>query len=535
MTQEDYRQKLMDRIKDTFLEWKKKESISESELYLFLHTLKGTSGTIGMEELSIFCSGQLEILSPDNESKIPVHTLNNFKKRILQYLNDTDEKSHYKLPDTHRYRFDVKTSILIIDDDLEFVSFVKEFLESMGAQVIIALNAKRGLEQFYSVRPGFVLIDINLPDMTGFEVLNQIAETAQARHVTIAVTSVDGSSKNRIMAFEKGAMDFLSKPLDTEIFVAYLINRDKMRKEIEISVITDGLTGLGNRRYFDDMCVYFAESYARAGMSFSLVMMDIDHFKKVNDAYGHPAGDNVLRKLGEIVLEECRETDHAFRYGGEEFAFLLQGASSIEATVFVDRIRKKFNAAVFSESNSEFSVTFSTGISSYKGDLKELISSADKALYEAKRSGRNQTVIFNKKTSQMNRKLHIILVDDDRLIRSMLAEELAKWVLSDIDISIHVFADGPSFLESDWYSPEEYYIILLDRIMPEMDGLEVLELLKRDTNKRNVLVSMMTARTEESDIKEALGLGADDYIMKPFQPADVLFRVQQLATRILLK
>ncbi|WP_438319244.1 diguanylate cyclase [Sporosarcina sp. FA9] len=535
MTQEDYRQKLVDRIENTFHVWKEKESISEAELYLFLHSLKGTSGTFGMEELSIFCSGQLNILSANNELKIPVHTLNNLKKRILQYIKDTDENSHYKLLEIPTYKFDVKTSVLIIDDDLEFVSYVKEFLESMGAQVIIALNAKRGVEQFYSVRPSFVLIDINLPDMTGFQVLSQIAKTAQARHVTIAVMSVDDSKENRIMALEKGAMDFISKPLDDEIFIAYLINRDKMRKEIEISVITDGLTGIGNRRYFDDMSVYFVESYARAGISFSLVMLDIDHFKKVNDAYGHPAGDNVLRKLGEIALEECRETDHAFRYGGEEFAFLLQGASADESIFFVNRIREKFNATVFQELNSEFSVTFSVGISSYKGDLKELVSSADKALYEAKRNGRNQTVIYNENTSQMNRKLHIILIDDDRLIRTMLAEKLEKWVLSDIDVMIHVFADGPSFLKSNWYCPEEYYIILLDRIMPEMDGLEVLELLKRDTNKRNVLVSMMTARTKESDIEAALSLGADDYIMKPFQPADVLFRVQQLATRILLK
>ena len=156
MTQEDYRQKLIDRIKYTFLEWKEKESISEAELYLFLHTLKGTSGTIGMEELSIFCSGQLDILSADNESKMPVHTLNNFKNRILQYLNDTDEKSRNKLPEIHTYRFDVKTSILIIDDDLEFVSFVKEFMESMGAHVIITWNEKRVVEQCYYVGEGLV-------------------------------------------------------------------------------------------------------------------------------------------------------------------------------------------------------------------------------------------------------------------------------------------------------------------------------------------------------------------------------------------
>lgn len=527
----NYQKMLRDRIETTFFDWKEKSIITERELYNFLHTLKGTSGTIGMNDLSTFCSTQLDSLSKDSENQIPVHTLNNFKNRIRYVLEGADNSSDLQIPDIYTGRFDEGTSILIIDDDLEFVSYVKEILESMGAHVVIALNGERGMEQFYSLRPQFVLIDLYLPDMTGFEVLDHIAETAMARHVTLVMTSVDSSRDNKIMAYEKGAMDFLAKPIDIKIFIPYMLNREEMRKTIGKSVVTDGLTGVGNRRHFDEISSYFAELSGRSGVDFSLVMLDLDHFKKVNDLYGHPAGDEVLRQLGEISLENKRETDHVFRYGGEEFAYLFHGTSAEEAVVFIDRLRTKLNAIVFEEGDHRFSVTFSAGVATYNGDLEKLISSADQALYEAKRSGRDRTVIYNE-ALLVKRKLHIIIVDDDLLIRTMLFEKLVELNLPGIDTAIHTFMDGPSFLESDWYRPEEYYVVLLDGIMPKMDGLEVLERLKRDKEK-NVLVSMMTARKGDADIKAALWLGADDYIMKPFQPKDVLSRVHQLANRIL--
>ena len=533
MSRRDYPQMLLERIETTFSEWWKEEYIMESELYRFLHTLKGTSGTIGLEALSAFCSSHLAILTPENESRISVSSLENLSDKIRRFLDGTVEENKFTIPEIYHNRFDEETFFLVIDDDLEFVTYVKGLLETMGAQVIIALNGKRGIEQFYSMRPNFVLIDLYLSDMSGFDVLDQIGDIAMTRHVVVTMTSTDHSTENRIQAYEKGAMDFISKPLNLEIFLPYLFNRDAMRKTIGKSIVTDGLTGVGNRRYFDEMIRHFAELSNRSGVPFSFVMIDLDHFKKINDQYGHPAGDEVLQKLGEVVMEEKREVDYVFRYGGEEFAFLLSGITAENALALVERVRVKFNALRFQGGNHPFAVTFSAGISTYAGDIEKLISTADQALYKAKRSGRNQTVIFDEKQSHAKRKLNIMIVDDDRIIRTILQEKLMEWIVPDIDISVQAFSNGPSFLEADWYSSEENYIVLLDGIMPEMDGLEVLSRLKkRGDIEKNVLVSMMTARTEDSDIKAALWLGADDYIMKPFQSKDVLARVQQLANKL---
>lgn len=524
---------LSERVETTFSEWQTKDVITESELYNFLHMLKGTSGTIGMEALSIFCSSHLEILSLENDNEIAMSSLTNFFDKISSFLEGMEE-NQVIIPVTYQQRFDEEVFFLIIDDDLEFVSYVKELLEALGAQVVIALNGRRGIDQFYSMRPNFVLIDLFLPDMSGFDVLSKISDTAMARRATLMVTSVDQSKENRIKAYENGAMDFIGKPLDLEVFLPYLFNRDKMRKTVGKSIITDGLTGVGNRKYFDEAIRHHAELSDRSGVPFSLVMMDLDHFKKINDSYGHPAGDEVLRKLCEVINQEKREVDQAFRYGGEEFAILLSGVQAEKAAVFLERVRTKFNALIFEEAGYSFSVTFSAGIAMYAEDTDKLISTADQALYEAKRTGRNRTVIFDEKKSLAKRKLHIIIVDDDILVREVLQRKLVEWTSPDIDITVETYANGPAFLEADWYSPEERYIVLLDGIMPEMDGLEVLGRLKKNEEvEKNVLVSMMTARTSDADIKAALWLGADDYIMKPFRSEDVLARIQQLASKLL--
>ena len=532
MGQGKYQQLLQERIDKTFSGWADKEAVTERDLYLFLHTLKGTSGTIGLKELSNFCATQLEILSVENHTEIPVHSLKNVSNRIKALLDGTEERYGVTVPASYHNRFDRETFILIIDDDLEFVAYMKDLLEQMGAQVVFALNGKRGVEQFYSMRPNFVFVDLNLPDMSGFDVLDQIADIAMTRHVTLTIMSAEHSRENRIKSYEKGALDFIMKPMDLEVFLPYLFNRDKMRKTIGKSIVTDGLTGVGNRKYFDEMVRHFAELSNRSGLPFSFVMVDLDYFKKINDQHGHPTGDEVLRRLGEVLMGEKRDVDYVFRYGGEEFAFLLSGVTAENSIVFVERVRAKFNEIIFRQEDHPFSVTFSAGIATYEGDTEKLIFSADQALYEAKRTGRNRSVVFDGNKSLTKRKLHIIIVDDDLLVRTILKETLLDWTIPDIDIAVQVFPDGLSFLEADWYSPEEHYIVLLDGIMPEMDGLEVLKSLKRNNVEKNVLVSMMTARTGESDIKTALWFGADDYIVKPFQPQDVLSRIQQLANKL---
>lgn len=531
--QQKYQKLLRKSIQSTFEEWKKREAISEKELYRFLHKLKGTSGTIGLSALSEFCASQLAILSSEEEGLMPINSLTTFKNKLLDLASQTDDASLSKITSSPLNSSLLESSLfLFIDDDLEFVSYVKEYLEQRGAQVVIALDGKRGVDKFYSVRPTVVVVNVNLPDITGFDVLAQIAGVARARYISVIMASADNSRDNKIKAYKLGALDFIRKPFDMEIFVPYVVNREEMRKKIDESVVTDGLTGVGNRRYFDEMLRHFSELNHRKQTPFSLVMLDLDHFKKVNDQYGHLAGDEVLRKLGEIALAEKRESDYVFRYGGEEFAIITTNNEGEQIQHLVSRIRKTFSAIKFEANGEMFSVNFSAGIAPYKGSITEVISNADQALYRAKRTGRNKTVVYHADTAKITRKLHVIIVDDDALMRSMIRSALTELSVPDVELLIHDYRDGPSFLESDWYKQEENHIILLDGIMPVMDGLEVLGRVKNTYDTSNVIVAMMTARTSESDIKAALWLGADDYIMKPFSQKEVRIRVEQLIQRL---
>lgn len=532
MDYEKYQRLLTEKIEASFIQWDAEKVVQESELYAFLHTMKGTAGTIGLHDLADFCSAHLEILSPDDETGIPVSSLKNFKKNILLLANgDPKEKQLYVLPDVYVNRFDQETFILIIDDDLEFVTFVKELLEQLGAQVLIAMDGKRGIQQFYDLQPNMIMIDLQLPDMSGLEVFDQIRDTANDRHVVSVLMSSTPSNQTISQAYEAGLMDVIRKPLELDVFLPYLFNRDRWRKGISQSITTDGLTGVGNRKRLDEMLLFCERLTQRTGLPFSVVMMDLDHFKSVNDTYGHPVGDEVLKAFSRVVIEEKRETDYIFRYGGEEFVVLFSGNKE-EAHTFIERLHQSFNTIIFEEGDRPFSVTFSAGIAEYEGRLEMLLIEADQALYQAKRTGRNRSVIFDKNLIEVKRKLQVIIIDDDFLIRTMLEEELLGWSMEDIDLSVTTFKDGVSFLAADWYNPDTNFIILLDGIMPEMDGLEVLERLKRRPDTNNILVSMMTARTSEQDIKSALWLGADDYIMKPFQKNEILTRIQNLSSRM---
>jgi len=526
------RKLISEKIEKTFQQWEGRTLISEPELYSFLHSIKGTSDTIQFDDLTDFCDAHLDILSPDDGDQIPIATLKNFKKNIRLLVKDKYEKAKdMPLPELQGKKFDEQTCILIIDSDLEFVSSTKELLEGLGAQVLVAMNGAQGVQRFYDMQPNIVMIEMELPDMTGFEVFEKIKGIVLSNHIISILMSGNDSNEIISQAYEVGIIDFIRKPLDLKLFLPYLFNRDALRKSISQSITTDGLTGVGNRKRLNEFMEYFERISQQSGSAFTVIMIDLDNFKKVNDTYGHAKGDEVLKAFTRVASEQKSTTDHIFRYGGEEFVVTVSGDQQ-EAYNLIHRIHNAFNALVFEEKGRPFSVTFSAGISEYKGELEPLLIEADQALYQAKRTGRNRTAIFDTGDLLVKRKLKVIIVDDDLLIRSMLEEELTNWNLPEIDLSLRIYEDGESFLTSDWYDPNINHIILLDGIMPGMDGLEVLEQLKDQKGESNVLVSMMTARTSNEDIKSAFALGADDYIRKPFQTKEVLSRIQKLAARI---
>ncbi|HSI67827.1 MAG TPA: diguanylate cyclase [Planococcus sp. (in: firmicutes)] len=532
MSQKNYKVLLADRTERDFSKWADQDAVSEQEIYRFLHKMIGTAGTVGLKELSDYCVTQIDYFSEDSQKLLSSVSLEHFISNVRSYF--TDETTTIETTNSIEVSPINHSLVLMIDDDTNFTSHVKEILEYKGIPVVIALDAKKGMELFYTLNPQMIIVDLQLPDVDGFSLVTRIHEAAKDRYLPIAILSEDNSIEKHIHAMEIGATDFLSKPLNTKLFVSYITNRLRSQEAITRETLYDELTDARNRRNFNDVLSQMTILAERTGKPFTLVLLDLDHFKRVNDRYGHPGGDEVLTAFSHLFLNLKRDSDYFFRYGGEEFALMLPDTKAQEALTLVDRIRTSVTGTDFKISHHEpFHITFSAGISEYRLKQESLVSNADQALYQAKVNGRNQTIVYESANDKLRRKLNIIIVDDDSLVRKIVSKQLSNWKLDDVDIHIEEYADGLLFIESKWYRPDENYMILLDGVMPKMDGLEVLSYLRTQYPHEKIMISMLTSRSNESDVVLALKSGADDYIVKPFYSQEIVARVQRLSMRML--
>jgi len=194
-----------------------------------------------------------------------------------------------------------------------------------------------------------------------------------------------------------GGDEFLTKPIDPGHLVAAVIPRVERYRMLRAMMVQDSLTGLINHSGLQQQLDFEVARARRQKTPLSFAMIDIDHFKKVNDSYGHPAGDRVLMSISRFLRQQLRKTDVVGRYGGEEFGSILTGTGGDPAQKVLDRIRDDFGRVEHPRGDSKFTVSFSAGIASLGADAStsagELVLAADQALYRAKKQGRNQVVL----------------------------------------------------------------------------------------------------------------------------------------------
>ena len=540
-TSDKYYNLIKERIHSTFRQWETREYIMEKEMYFFLHNMKGTAGTVGVEPIASIASEKLRSLTEDSVKEWSREEWMDFMRDIYRVYEDSEPapllQTRHK-PEISSAKTENKV-ILLIDDDVDFVAYMKESLEQNGFHVIIALTTDKGLDLFYSMKPNFVMLDISFPQSDGMTLLEQIVEVAMKSFTPIAIISGKDTMENRIRAYSLGATDFIKKPVQEELLIPYLHNRLRTQEEIQNSIMVDELTGSYTRKYMNDVIDKLNHTYTRHKHVFSIALIDLDHFKQVNDQYGHLTGDQVLKGLVDTVRKGKRETDYLFRFGGEEFVLVLPDTGAVEAKAVISQIQTEFSLKTFSCGEEGFRTTFSAGITEVRSSNNQrdrLLEQADHALYDSKKTGRNMVNVFAEERSLANiQKLHFIIVDDDPLVRAVLEKSFLKIDFGkDIAVIVHSFQDGVEFLESDWYDPDDKYLLLLDGIMPKMDGIEVLLRVRTDYPDRNIVVSMLSARSGEGNIIQALEKGADDYMLKPFNVPEVMARMERMAKRMLL-
>lgn len=545
MGNDKYQQMMYEKLKQRFQEWADKEVILEKELYSFLHSVKGTAGSIGMPELALIAATKLELLEMESSNAWTSEGWHEFLAPIMEAVSFYEEnrEAEKTQPNASTAQPVTRTQdfIVVIDDDTVFMTYMKNVLEKQGFLVLVANNGERGLKLIYEFNPSLVFLDIMLPDTNGFSILENITKI-KANQMFVAVMSVNDSRENRKKAYDLGAFDFIAKPIDEEILVSYVHNRLTYKRTLEHSILTDELTQVYNRKYFDKQMKQCIQAYLSEQTPFTVAITDLDYFKKVNDTYGHLVGDEVLKGFAELVMEKKRDSDIFCRYGGEEFVLMLPNTTANEAYKEVERLRQLMEKKVFfSEGKQPFSVTYSGGIAQVDEESahpKKLLELADRALYEAKKSGRNRTVCYTNDhpTIVEKKAIKIIVVDDIFIIRNLILTGFKNLTISeDYVVEVAAYSDGVSFLADTWYDPAYKYIILLDGVMPHMDGIDVLKQLRKTYTSDEVIVSMLTGRIGEDYVREALEHGADDYISKPFNIVDVRLRIVNLIERVFSK
>ncbi|MBN9332175.1 PleD family two-component system response regulator [Devosia sp.] len=297
-------------------------------------------------------------------------------------------------------------SVLIIDNDKRHAERVQGYL-SEEHKVDILLDPADAVFHVSGAQYELVLVSMSLGDFDPLRVASQIRTVEQSRNLPIILMADDGDKPRVVRALDLGVNDFISRPIERNELKARVrtqIRRHRYAMELRQSVnntialaVTDDLTGLYNRRYFDrHLSVLLGKAQAQE-RNMAVMILDIDHFKSVNDTYGHDAGDMVLREFSARVKRNIRGVDLACRFGGEEFVVLMPDTDVLNAELVAERVRQAIAEKAFDVNSSRpLVVTVSVGVSfiESQADTPEtLIKRADLALYRAKREGRNRVIL----------------------------------------------------------------------------------------------------------------------------------------------
>lgn len=307
-----------------------------------------------------------------------------------------------------------KAKILLVEDSKSQAKLAGDFLEKSGYEVIWVENAKSAIKTAKTQRIDIILLDLVLPDMSGNEVCRWLKLQEDTKGIPIIMLTVKDDLNDKVAGLEAGADDYLPKPyneieLNARIYASLRTKalQDELKKknrqledllrQVEIMAITDQLTGIYNRRRLATVLEKEFKRSIRYKTPLSCLMIDIDHFKRINDRFGHHAGDMVIREIAQILAKNAREIDTVARWGGEEFIALFPQTEKEGAMQPASRILNTIAEHPFSEIGDE-QITVSIGIASVPDpsiDTEEkLLHSSDIALYTAKKNGRNRIEII---------------------------------------------------------------------------------------------------------------------------------------------
>lgn len=296
--------------------------------------------------------------------------------------------------------------LLVVDDEPSILDLMRRRLEALGCEVTTLSGGRDVVKVVREKLPDLVLLDVMMPDVDGFTVCQALKQDAEIRDIPVVLMTARAEVDSRIRGLELGAHDYVTKPFETAELLARVraalrvkALQDELReanKLLERLAASDPLTDLPNRRTLDEQIFLAMERSRRTGQALSVIMLDLDHFKQINDAHGHQVGDEALRQVAEILRGRRRVTDLVARYGGEEFVWVLPGAGTDAAVEVAEWLRRTIEESTLETQRGAIRLTISAGVSTYdpaahgRISPEVLLETADQALREAKDKGRNR-------------------------------------------------------------------------------------------------------------------------------------------------
>lgn len=423
--------------------------------------------------------------------------------------------------------------ILAVDDDPLVLASLEALLGPLGYQVDLLDDPLQFWERLEVSAPDLLLLDIDMPHVSGIELCRAVRTDSRWADLPVMFLSsyTDTSVVNRL--FAAGADDFVAKPLAGPELIARIQNRLDRARVYRVLSDADPLTGALTRRKGSESIRHYLNLARRGDGVLSLAVVDLDHFKRVNDTCGHAVGDEVLTVVARLLKENVRNEDVVVRWGGEEFVVVLYTMRQEGARARLDSVRRLLSEHNFARAGGEsFQITFSCGVAEYPHegrDLPGLFAAADAALYEAKRAGRNRIVLASEAGElPAVSSVDLVIVEDD----SLLAEAIAEAAESR-GYRVKCFAtaeEAAPVLGSERPSLRARAMVL-DHCLPGESGLDLLRQLAQDGTVPRLKVMLLSGKTSEAEILEAFDLGAADYLNKPFSLPVLMRKMERLLER----
>jgi diguanylate cyclase (GGDEF)-like protein len=290
---------------------------------------------------------------------------------------------------------------LVVDDSESQALYTSTSLKKAGMQTHMIINPMEVMDAIEDFNPELIIMDMYMPGCNGMELAKIIRQENRYVSMPIIYLSSEDDVDKQLAALSEGGDDFLTKPVKPNRLVITVRNRVNRARDLMALMVSDSLTGLFNHTHILYKLENELAQAKKQKTSLSFCMVDIDFFKKINDSYGHPVGDGVIRNLSLYLKQRLRKSDIIGRYGGEEFAVVLPNTTGEEAIMVMDSLRSQFASYRQKFNDHELTVTFSCGIATFDKDHpshseKELAEKADKALYAAKINGRNCVTLYEK-------------------------------------------------------------------------------------------------------------------------------------------